>query len=104
VLLSKSDELTRACRDFYEGLKRQLLNEKKTSFYKSEVRDWMRINPSNLKYYLRQLSQYGYIKTIGGNRYKQGTEYEISDLEEYEKLNQSLLSALDQALLQIKND
>jgi len=64
----------------------------------------MRINPNNLKYYLKQLTQYGYIKTIGGNRYKQGMEYEISDLEEYERLNQTLLSALDEALLKIKND
>jgi len=102
VLLSKSDELTKACRDFYEKLKVHLTKEKKQSFYKSDVREFMRINPNNLKYYLKQLSLYGYIKTIGGNRYKQGMEYEISDLEEYEKLNQSLLSALDQALLQIK--
>jgi len=102
VLLSKSDELTKACRDFYEKLKAHLSKEKKQSFYKSDVREFMRINPNNLKYYLRQLTQYGYTKTIGGNRYKQGMEYEISDLEEYERLNQSLLSALDQALIQIK--
>lgn len=104
VLLSKSDELTKACRSFYEVLKAHLKREKKSSFYKSDVREFMRINPNNLKYYLRQLSQYGYIKTIGGNRYKQGMEYEISDLEEYERLNQTLLSALDQALIKIKNN
>lgn len=102
VLLSKSDELTKACRDFYEKLKVHLTREKKQSFYKSDIRAFMRINPNNLKYYLKQLSQYGYIKAIGGNRYKQGTEYEISDLEEYERLNQTLLSALDQALIKIK--
>ena len=102
VLLSKSDELTKACRDFYEKLKAHLTKEKKQSFYKSDVREFMRINPNNLKYYLKQLSQYGYIKTIGGNRYKQGMEYEISDLEEYERLNQTLLNALDQALIKIK--
>ena len=104
VLLSKSDELTKACRDFYEKLKGHLKREKKSSFYKSDIREFMRINPNNLKYYLKQLSLYGYIKTIGGNRYKQGMEYEISDLEEYERLSQTLLNALDQALLKIKNN
>ena len=102
VLLSKSDELTKACRDFYEKIKGELAKQKKSSFYKNDIREIIRINPNNLKYYLKQLNQYGYIKAIGGNRYKQGTEYEITDLEEYEKLNTTLLTALDQALLQIK--
>ena len=102
VLLSKSDELTKACRTFFERLKSWTQEQKKSSFYKNDIRDIIRINPNNLKYYVKQLTQYGYIKAIGGNRYKKGIEYEITDLEEYEKLNTTLLTALDQALLQIK--
>ena len=102
VLLAKSDELTKACRDFFERLKVHLQHANKPSFYKHDIRQWMRINPHTLKYYLRQLSQYGYIQAIGGNRFHQGLEYEISDLSEYERLHGSLLNALDAALLKIK--
>jgi DNA primase len=102
VLLAKSDELTKACRDFFESLKKHLSRENQPSFYRSDVRSWMRINPNNLKYYLAQLQQYGHLKVIGGNKYKQGYEYEVSDLEEYEKLNGTLLNALEEALVKIK--
>ncbi len=104
VLLAKSDELTKACRSFFELLKSHLGRQHKTSFYRSEVRSWMRINPNNLKYYLGQLQQYGYLKVVGGNKYKQGYEYEVSDLQEYERLSGTLLTALDEALLRITPD
>lgn len=100
-LLSKSDELTKACRDFYESVKGHLIRLKKSSFYKSEVREWMRINPNNLKYYLKQLTQYGYLQVISQQK-RQGFEYEVSDKEEYERLNGALKTALDSALANIK--
>jgi len=104
VLLAKSDELTKACRDFLEVLKSHLLREKKASFYRSTVRKWMRINPHNLRYYLNQLQQFGYIKIIGGNKHKSGYEYELTSKEEYTQLNNNITNALDKALQQIKAD
>lgn len=104
VLLAKSDELTKACRDFLEVLKAYLIKEKKTSFYRSSVREWMRINPHNLRYYIGQLQQFGYVKIVGGNQYKQGYEYELTNKEEYTKLNNSITNALDKALQEIKNN
>jgi DNA primase len=85
-----------------EKSQKHLSRENQPSFYRSDVRSWMRINPNNLKYYLAQLQQYGHLKVIGGNKYKQGYEYEVSDLEEYEKLNGTLLNALEEALIKIK--
>ncbi|MBS9463278.1 toprim domain-containing protein [Flagellimonas sp. 389] len=101
VLLSKSDELTKACRGFYEGLKADLQREQKTSFYRNEVREWKRINPNNLRYYLKQLVQYGYLNIIGRHKHN-GHEYEISKLSEYQDLNGTLSSVLDKALEDIK--
>lgn len=98
VLLAKSDELTKACRDFLETLKSLLQKEKKQSFFRSDVRQWLRINPDNLRYYLSQLNKYGYIKVVGGNKYKTGFEYEITDREEYTKLSTGIQTALDKAL------
>jgi DNA primase len=102
VLLAKSDELTKACRDFLETLKALLQKEKKQSFFRSDVRSWTRINPDNLRYYLSQLNKYGYIKIVGGNKYKTGFEYEITDKEEYNKLSNSVQTALDKALEQLR--
>jgi DNA primase len=102
VLLSKSDELTKACRDFLEMVKGLLTKEKKTSFYRSNIREWTRINPDNVRHYLAQLVKFGYVKIIGGNKHKGGFEYEITDKDEYTKLNNSVQSALDKALEEIK--
>ncbi len=103
VLLAKSDELTNACRSFLESIKAKLEQEKRGSFYKHEVREWMRINPHNLKYYLFQLLQYGYVKIVNGNKYK-GYEYELTNREEYTSLSSTITNALDQALQQIRNE
>jgi DNA primase len=102
VLLAKSDELTKACRDFLETVKAKLQQNKRHSFFKHEIREWMRINPNNLKHYLRTLHFYGYIKSIGGNKYKGGYEYELTNKDEYEQLQRIVLTALDQALEQIR--
>ncbi|CAG0964125.1 DNA primase [Methanosarcinales archaeon] len=102
VLLAKSDELTKACRDFLETLKALLIKEKKHSFFKNEIREATRINPHTLKKYLQQLSFFGYIKTIGGDKYKAGYEYEITKKDEYTNLKNAVETALDKALQDLK--
>ena len=102
VLLAKSDELTNACREFLEDVKKQMAQANRLTFYKSEVREWMRINPNNLKYYLSQLVKYGYLRIVGGNRHRTGYEYEVVAAEEYEQLKGVLCNALDEALARIR--
>jgi DNA primase len=102
VLLAKSDELTKACRDFLETLKSLLIKEKKHSFFRSEVREKLKINPHNLNHYLKTLHFYGYVKSIGGNKYKGGYEYEITNKDEYSQLQNSIETSLDKALQTIK--
>ena len=102
VLLAKSDELTKGCRDFFERLKHYLQQEKKPSFYSQEVRLPLRISPNNLKYYLSILVRYHLVKIIGGHPRKKGYEYEIVSKEEYQSLQNQLSNALDEALAKIK--
>jgi hypothetical protein len=101
VLLGKSDELTKACRDFFESLKYWLTNQNKSSFYSKEIRTAFRMRPTTLNRHLQALVKYGYVQIIGGNRAK-GFEYEITDNREYETLKSSIGNALDQALVQLK--
>jgi DNA primase catalytic core len=103
ILLAKSDELSGECRGFFERLKRWVKAEGKASFFATQVREAFRMNPSNLKYYLIQLSRYGYIKPVGGDRYKRGYEYEVINFDDYQKLNTNIISVFDDVLNKIKN-
>lgn len=85
VLLAKSDELSRAVREFFEGLKYHLRSTGKESFYVKEVRSRLRLHPMTANRYIRDLENRSYIKRIGGNR-KSGYEYEISNYQEYDQL------------------
>jgi len=97
VLLHKSDELSGACRSFFERLKGWLKKEKKPSFYSKEVRLALRINYNSLKRYLRQLSTNGYLQNVGGSR-ANGYEYEVVSYEEYQQLQQNIHTVLDDIL------
>lgn len=107
VLLSKSDELTKACRDFFERLKSWLIAENlpagqagKESFYSKQLRVAFRMSPTTLNRHLLMLLKYGHIQILGGNK-KSGYEYEVTDIKEYNKLQRSVGNALDQALVQL---
>jgi DNA primase len=101
VLLAKSDELTKACRDFLERLKTYLKKEKTSSFYSSEVRKSIRINPKTLSRYLYDLQRYNYLRIIGGTK-SRGYEYELLNEQEYEILQNSIENALDKAFSSIE--
>jgi DNA primase catalytic core len=101
ILFSKSDELSGACRKFFEQLKAHLKKDKHESFYSSQVRKAMRMNPNNLKRYLFELVRYGLVKITGGSKYK-GFEYKITDEKEYEQLKSSIDQQLETILRNIK--
>jgi DNA primase len=101
ILFSKSDELTGACRKFFEQVKAWLKKESKQSFHAAEIRKMLRINPNNLKRYMIELSRYGFVKITGGSKYK-GYEYQVIDPKEYEQLKSDIDKKLDQILQAIK--
>lgn len=109
ALFAKSDELSGACRSFFEDLKRYLNKGEennpaagyKVTFYAKEIRKGLRLNPSNLKRYMIELNRYGYIKIAGGSKYK-GYEYQIADYQEYETLRGEIDQRLDSIIAQIR--
>ena len=92
VLFTKGDELSHACRKFFERLKKE--NSLAEGFSQREVRERLRVNPHTLKRYLRELSAYGKIKIIGGSQHR-GYQYSIIDAGEYGKLTGSIERQLD---------
>jgi DNA primase len=101
VLFSKSDELTKAARDFLEQLKELLKAIGKESFTAKQVREKLRLSPSSLKRYLIELDRYGYIKGKG-NRYR-SYEYSVTSYDEYETLKSSIDQHLQGILARIKS-
>ncbi len=101
VLLRKSDPLNAACRKYLEWLKAWLKMEGKESFTNKEVRQTIRINPSNQKRYMIQLQDFDYVEKIKGEKGKVH-HYAITNLKEYEKLKEGISSVLDEILQKIK--
>jgi DNA primase len=100
VLLRKSDELNGNLRNFFESLKTLLKQEHTTSFFAGNIREYFRMHPQQLKRYLIELVQRGYIKQIGNNR-KTGYEYEVKIWDDYQVL-QAGISILDNVLATLK--
>ena len=97
VLIRKSDPLNPACRKYLEWLKAWLKMEEKASFTNKEVRQMLRINPSNQKRYMVQLQDYDYVQKVKGEKGKT-YHYEIVSIEEYERLQDDVSSILDEIL------
>ncbi|WKN45301.1 CHC2 zinc finger domain-containing protein [Tunicatimonas pelagia] len=100
VLFAKSDELTQASRSFLEQLTAYTKEQNRETFYARHVRKHLRLNPNNLKRYLRELVSYGQVKIVGGSRHK-GFEYQIVAPKEYEGLKSAIDEQLAAILLKI---
>lgn len=102
ILLRKSDELTGACRNYFEKLKAWLKEETKTAFTNRQARQALKEKPSNQKKFMVQLQAYGHIKKGQGDQ-KKGYYYEITSPEEYQQLKESIDHILDQTLKQFNS-
>jgi DNA primase len=89
-LFRKSDELNASLRNFLEDLKALLLKESKVSFYAQETRLLLHKDPRTVRRYLHELQLYGYIKITGGNKYRKGHEYELTELGNQNTLHSSI--------------
>ena len=102
VLFSKSDELTKASRNFLEGLKVLLQQQGKTSFHARDIRQQLRLAPTTLKRYLVELERYGYLKVSRPSRQAK-YEYSIADHGEYDQLRSAIDHHLQEVLDKIKS-
>jgi DNA primase len=103
VLFSKSDELTRATRNFFEQLKQYVTDNSAPSFTPQQIRKAFRIEPRTLQRYIRELKQYGLIKAVSGFKHRKGFEYSISDPAEYGHLTGAIDQHLQTILTQLRH-
>ena len=101
ILIRKSDQINEACRKYLEWLKMWCKAEGESSFTNKQIRQELRINPSNQKRYMVQLQAYDYVQKVQGEKGKTH-HYEITDLQEYEKLKAGISSILDEILKKLE--
>jgi hypothetical protein len=105
ILLRKADELTSRCRNFFEQLKEHLIQNNLQAYTTPYIRKTLRIpssSSSSIGRYQEELLQLGLIKISKGTQNK-GYEYQITDTQEYEQLQKSVLTVLDRTLLNIQS-
>jgi len=101
-LLRRADELSASARGFYEWLQKYLTEARTKQFTALDVRKAKRIHPRTLNRYLQELSLFHYIQVTGGNKYREGYRYKITNLGEDNGLNNSIGNALQKTLETIK--
>ncbi len=103
VLFSKSDELAKATRSFFENLKSYLTENKLESFTPQQIRKAFRIEPRTIQRYIRELKQYGHIKTVSGFKHRRGFEYSVTDGAEYALLKSEIDTHLQAITTRLRN-
>jgi ABC-type dipeptide/oligopeptide/nickel transport system ATPase component len=103
VLFSKSDELTKATREFFERLKSYMQENQLTSFKTQDMRRVFRMEPRTIQRYMKELVQYGQLKRIYGVKGRSGFEYGLQDGDGYQALQTEIQRHLNEILQQIKD-
>jgi hypothetical protein len=101
TLLRKSDELTGACRNYFEKLKLYLLGEEQKTFSNREMSRKLRIPITTVKRYHLDLLNSAYLKIAKKDKLR-GYEYEIISYEEYQQLQAGINKILDKQLEELK--
>ena len=104
VLLKKADELGYASRKFLERLKNYLQNKQLKNFTNKQIREALRERPGTYKMYMAELINYGFVRKTTENtgNQKKGFLYEVVSYQEYEKLQSSINTALDEILYKLQ--
>lgn len=101
-LFRRADELSTTARGFYNWLKKYLTEAQTNQFTALDVRKAKRIHPRTLNRYLQELCLFNYIQVTGGNKYREGYQYKITNLDEDNGLNTGIETALKTTLENIK--
>lgn len=102
ILLRKSDELNGATRNYFEELKQHLVKTGQSSFTSTSIRNGLRIPISSVKRYHAALMDAGLIKKVESRNTK-AWHYEVISKEEYNQLQNSITTALDEALQRLNS-
>jgi hypothetical protein len=101
-LFRRADELSTTARGFYNWLKKYLQEAKTNQFTALDIRKEKKIHPRTLNRYLQELTLFNYIQITGGNKYRGGYIYKITNLDEDNGLNKNIENTLKTTLENIQ--
>lgn len=101
VLLRKADELSGATRNYLEQLKELLQEQKQSTFTNKDIRKLLRLPGTTVRRYHNELLQNGYIRLQESEK-KKGYLFEIVNYEEYQQLQNSISTVLDNILNELR--
>jgi DNA-binding HxlR family transcriptional regulator len=79
-LFRRADELSSSARGFYHWLTQYLKESKTDRFSALDVRRAKRLHPRTLNRYLNELKFFSYIQVAGGNQYREGFLYKLTQM------------------------
>ncbi|WP_282086650.1 hypothetical protein [Aquimarina algiphila] len=101
TLLRKSDEITGACRNYLEELKKYLHQNTQTTFTALEIRRRLKVKKTTQWRYHQQLQDNYYIKKVKKKKGDPIIRYEITNPNEYKELEQQISKALQECIVNI---
>ncbi|MEO6302264.1 MAG: hypothetical protein ABIP51_03720 [Bacteroidia bacterium] len=100
-LFRRADELSTPARGFYTWLA-AFLNEAKTNqFTTLDIRKAKLIHPRTLARYLQELVLFSYIQISGGNKYRGGFFYKITNIDKQNHVKDSIEADLQATLKKV---
>lgn len=103
-LFRRADELSTTARGFYHWLTHFLTEAKTNQFTALDIRKAKAIHPRTLNNYLNELKLYNYIKVIGGNKYREGYRYKLTEFGNQTDVQNRIEQALKTNLEKIKDE
>jgi hypothetical protein len=101
-LFRRADELSTNARGFYVWLQEFLKKAETQQFTALDIRKSKRLHPRTLNRYLQELVLFNYIQIAGGNKYREGYRYKITDFDTENGFNTGIENALKKTIETIK--
>ena len=98
VLFRKGDELSGVIREFYQWLKKWQEQKNQKQFYANDIRKDNSINPRTLNRHLQELTDYGLLQIVGGNKHRTGYAYKIIAGKDFEQMQSSIEAQIQQVI------
>jgi len=97
-LFRRADELSTSVRGFYNWLTDYLKQAKTNKFTALDIRKTKRIHPRTLNRYLQELKLFSYIQVAGGNKYRGGFIYQLTNLGDQTDIQSRIEADLNKTL------
>jgi hypothetical protein len=101
-LFRRADELSTNARGFYVWLQEFLKKAETQQFTALDIRKSKRLHPRTLNRYLQELTLFNYLQIAGGNKYREGYRYKITDFDTENGFNTGIEKSLRTTLEKIR--